>query len=39
MPAGLNACGIVTSDRQRKLSFDVIKQRYTVSCGLAGRIP
>jgi beta-glucuronidase len=28
MPAGLNACGIVTQDRKRKLSYEVVKERY-----------
>jgi len=29
MPAGLNACGIVTEDRKQKLSYNVVKERYT----------
>jgi beta-glucuronidase len=29
MPAGLNACGIVTEDRKQKLSYRVVKERYT----------
>jgi hypothetical protein len=28
MPAGLNACGVVTSDRKNKLLHDIVKQRY-----------
>jgi hypothetical protein len=34
MPAGLNACGVVTNDRKKKLSYDVVKQRY---CAFRGR--
>lgn len=29
MPAGLNACGIVTGDRKQKLSYSIVKERYT----------
>jgi beta-galactosidase/beta-glucuronidase len=29
MPVGLNACGIVTRDRKRKLSYDVVRDRYS----------
>ncbi|HEX7511297.1 MAG TPA: glycoside hydrolase family 2 TIM barrel-domain containing protein, partial [Chitinivibrionales bacterium] len=28
MPAGLNGCGLVTVDRQRKMSYDVVKKHY-----------
>jgi beta-galactosidase/beta-glucuronidase len=28
MPVGLNCCGIVTQDRKRKLSYEVVKNRY-----------
>jgi hypothetical protein len=28
MPAGLNACGMVTRDREKKLSWEIIRQRY-----------
>jgi hypothetical protein len=28
MPAGLNACGVVTSGRKNKLSYDIVQQRY-----------
>jgi hypothetical protein len=29
MPVGLNGCGIVTKDRERKLSYGVVKDRFT----------
>jgi beta-galactosidase/beta-glucuronidase len=29
MPVGLNGCGIVTGDRQQKLSYSILKERYT----------
>ncbi len=28
MPAGLNSCGIVTGDREKKLSCSIVKERY-----------
>jgi hypothetical protein len=28
MPLHLNACGIVTRDREKKMSYDVVKERY-----------
>jgi beta-galactosidase/beta-glucuronidase len=29
MPAGLNSCGIVTHDREKKLSYEVVANRYS----------
>jgi hypothetical protein len=28
MPAGLNACGMVTRDREKKLAWETMHQRY-----------
>jgi hypothetical protein len=28
MPVGLNACGMVTRDREKKLSWEIMRQRY-----------
>ena len=28
MPVGLNACGMVTRDREKKLSWEIVRQRY-----------
>jgi hypothetical protein len=28
MPVGLNACGVVTRDREKKLSWEIVRQRY-----------
>jgi len=28
MPVGLNACGVVTRDRERKLAWETVRQRY-----------
>ena len=28
MPVGLNACGMVTGDREKKLSWEIVRQRY-----------
>jgi hypothetical protein len=28
MPVGLNACGVVTRDRGKKLSWEIVRQRY-----------
>jgi beta-glucuronidase len=30
MPVGLNACGIVTEDRKKKLGYEAVRERYTV---------
>ncbi len=29
MPQGINACGIVTADRKRKMAYETVKARYT----------
>jgi hypothetical protein len=28
MPVGLNACGVVTRDREKKSSWEIVRQRY-----------
>jgi beta-glucuronidase len=33
MPAGLNACGMVTPDRERKASWEIVRQRYDFFSG------
>jgi hypothetical protein len=30
MPVGLNACGIATEDRKKKLGYEAVRERYTV---------
>ncbi|MCH5373672.1 MAG: hypothetical protein JJ992_06825 [Planctomycetes bacterium] len=29
MPEGINSCGILTADRERKMAYETVKQRYT----------